>query len=310
MAATVSGATGADAPGRPAQRSADLGATTYRLPDNWAFINARCADDDKACKAKAVSLVSSIQDSAPHSRLLINSQVRLQCVKDPCLSGRSAASWDFEACAASPGCRTEMERFLSEAQAAAAGSASLDPDQRGEEAITNGNREIAAFLDNKDTAGSSFSILSMTPDQKRSSRDITITAPDTLSLTNTGSKKGGGITVPDSDSQHKGGSDPSLDYARDKLSGPQDGQDPGLIGGIVRYSPFLNDHMFVASNTSGTDLSAMRRVGSDVLNPIHAAFGDGASGRTAFDGQSTDLPKDVQQRKCGTNFFGSENCKQ
>jgi hypothetical protein len=105
---------------------------------------------------------------------------------------------------------------------------------------------------------------------------------------------------------------PSLSYARGGFSGSPDSQMGGLTDAIVRSSPFLNDHrsFYLAQNATPTDLRALQRVGSDVLNPIaRQVTGDATSGRSAFDGQSAELPKDVK-RRCSTNFFGQSNCAQ
>jgi hypothetical protein len=105
-----------------------------------------------------------------------------------------------------------------------------------------------------------------------------------------------------------GQGDSSLAYLREGFSGGQ-GMG-GTIDGIVKESRFLNDHasFYLANNTSPTNMHALQTVGANVLKPIsQQIMGDETSGRSAFDGQSANLKKDVE-RRCGTNFFGLQNC--
>ena len=135
----------------------------------------------------------------------------------------------------------------------------------------------------------------------------TVTVDDTGKVLAKG-PGGTGMTGSTPDNGKTGGG--GLGGSQGGFPGSQGGMGP-TVSSIVKASPFLNDHMsfYLASNTSPTDLHALQKVGSNILNPIsQQVIGDDASGRTAFDGQSSNLPKDAK-RKCSTNFFGVETCQ-
>ena len=213
----------------------------------------------------------------------------------------------------------DIQGTLAAAQAEAAMSA--DPQNAPALGEAYGQTQAAPFLENPNQ-------LPMLSDDTSSSRltdkpaPSHVTSADGQVLSKGGPPAGrkpsysadptAGGTRPDGNPAENGSAqgDPTLAYARRIFPESLDSGMDGTTEGIVQSSPFLDDHrrFYLASNSAPTDLHALEKVGSDIINPIsQQVIGDGTSGRTAFDGQSANLPKDAK-RRCGTNFFGVENC--
>ncbi|MCX5794327.1 MAG: hypothetical protein NTY77_02370 [Elusimicrobia bacterium] len=325
------------------QRSVTIGTVTYTLPDNWVFINTKCKEGDKDykdCQKKASDFLAKYKDSKGNNYSFLNNQNWLQCLSD-CPGGSSSSGVDLDYCMGSPDCMKDIQGTLAAAQATAAKSA--DPQKAPEVGDATGQLQAARFLENPNQV----SILSEDmhsnpppsgPGPARSTSQKTPSQPPGqkkdaggLVVSQGGPLGGGGPSNPSDSSNPSDGTmgpggdlagsgaaqdNPGLNYLRGGFSGNPNSGMSGLTDTIVKSSPFLNDHMsfYLASNNTPTNLRALERVGSDVLNPIarqvlgdSASGRDGASGRTAFDGQSSNLPKDAKP-KCSTNFFGQSNC--
>lgn len=320
----------AGSPAQFVQHSIQIGTATYKLPDNWVFIKTKCAEGDKACQKKAADFLAKYQDSQGNNYSFLSNQNWLQCLSN-CPGGSSSSGIDLDYCMQSPSCLKDVQGTLAAAQTAAAKSA--DPGQAPDQGIATGDKEAASFLNNPQFMMTSLEQTSRTDSDESGtsgSASKTSTTPSASQVTDAGGQvvsKGGSLTGrgPSYPANPPGGGtgsgatsvgisgaqdNPGLTYARGGFPSNPDSGMSGVTETIVKSSPFLNDHMsfYLASNATPTDLRALQKVGSDVLNPIsQQVMGDGTSGRTAFDGQATNLPKDAK-RKCGTNFFGVGNC--
>ncbi|MBI5239360.1 MAG: hypothetical protein HY926_02725 [Elusimicrobia bacterium] len=316
--------------GAIAQRTVRIGDVTYKLPDNWVFINAKCADNDAKCKAQTADFLSRYQDAKGGDYKFLNNQNWLQCLSD-CPGGSTSSGADLDYCLQSPACLKDIEGTLAKAQTEAKQSA--DPGKAADKGIESGNKEVSMFLNSGDAggppvvamndggskasphAGDRVGIDSPSPAPPNEGRDM---SGQTLwkQTPEAGSDDG---RAPDRDRSGAAlgppagtGRDrnPGLDYARSGLSGLSgEDQDPWLIGGIVDSSPFLRDRALLASNASATDLRALRQdpaLLKAITSQLSGAADDGVSGRQAFDGQSADVKKTdpVRKKEC---LFGT--CK-
>ena len=312
-----------------AQRTVKIGTVTYRLPDNWIFINAKCADNDAACKKSAEAFLSGYKDSAGSDYKFLNNQNWLQCLSD-CPGGSTSSGIDLDYCMQTPSCLKDIEGTLAKAQAEA--KSSSDPANAAEKGIADGNKEAASFLNDfvgppeppKVAVNDRLSMKSI-GDGPGTREDPSTTADrgagkdaggktlwtgpgigsgpisgDDRTGRRGGGPAGDGWDGRGGDGGRKSGRNPGMDYG---LFGDGDDEaDAASISGLmVDNSPFLRDRALLAKNVTDLrrlrqDPALIRAISSQLSDPAD----DGVSGRRAFDGESADVKKTdpVRKKEC------------
>jgi hypothetical protein len=316
--------------GEFAKRTVQIGTVTYRLPDNWVFINAKCPENDPDCRKRAEGFLSQYKDAKDNDYKFLNNQNWLQCLSD-CPGGSTSSGIDLDYCMETPSCLKDIAGTLAAAQSEAKQSA--DPENAAEKGIANGNKEAAGFLQGDDfvgppeparlsgdqlamkSIGGGGSVQDGTssatpPGVGKDAGGQTLWKQGPGAGTGTGtvderiSRRGGG---PAGDGwgdrggsgDRRSGRSPGMDYG---LYGSGDEDDASSISGLmVDNSPFLRDRALLASNA--TDLRALRRdpaLIKAITSQLSGYSDEEASGRRAFDGQSSDVKKTdpVRKKEC------------
>ena len=311
------------------QRTVKIGTVTYRLPDNWVFINAKCAENDADCRKKAETFLSGYKDASGGEYKFLNNQNWLQCLSD-CPGGSTSSGIDLDYCMQTPSCLKDIEGTLAKAQAEA--KSSSDPANAAEKGIADGNKEAASFLN--DFIGPPEPPKVAVDDRlsMKSTGDGPATRenPPTAAGRGAGKDAGGktlwtgpgigsGPSSGDERTARRGGGpagdgwdgrggdggrksvrNPGMDYGLFGDGG--DEADAASISGLmVDNSPFLRDRALLAKNV--TDLRRLRQDPA-LIRAISSQLSDsadeGVSGRRAFDGESADMKKTdpVRKKEC------------